>query len=33
MWLWTAIEAGKINAVSIMAFCRVVSVIADLEAA
>jgi hypothetical protein len=31
--VWTAIEAGKINAVSIMAFCRVVSVIADLEAA
>lgn len=31
--VWKAIESGKINAVSIMAFCTVVSVIADLEAA
>jgi hypothetical protein len=30
--LWSDIEAGKINAVSIMAFCRLVPVIADLEA-
>lgn len=30
---WKAIESGKINAVSIMAFCRVLNVIADLEAA